>query len=397
MNEQLVEIGVIVAGPLDEVDEAAVRLAIDQFGEFVESRFSDFRWHTSLSSRPESAASQRTAPSALLQQALEERDEQHWDFAFVITAAELESHYSNHCFAALSRPLDAAAFSLSLIDPRAIGRSDDPDVRIATIAHRLSRLMLHALGHLSGLRRDSDPNNLLSHPQSAEGLDAMEDLTDSQLQKQTAALSEIADQRLEEQPGKPSASVSFIARSAIINAREIGQAIVAARPWQFPRRLSGLTLASVSTLVVLLLTAEAWDLALSQNGFSMTVLILISWIGTTGYVVIRQQLFVPKRSRPSEQMVVTNLSAVGIVFAGMLLTWLVLAAAALAINSLLFGPSLIASWANSLEQSAAQIDLAERLQMAVFGASLGLMIGALGASFESQHYFRHIIFVDEEI
>jgi hypothetical protein len=29
-------------------------------------------------------------------------------------------------------------------------------------------------------------------------------------------------------------------------------------------------------------------------------------------------------------------------------------------------------------------------------AALGLIIGALGASFEQQHYFRHITYVDEE-
>ncbi len=91
-----------MAGTLDEVDEAAVGRAIDQFIEFVESRFADFRWRMTPSRRPGSVTSKRTGPSALLQQALEERDEQHWDFAFVITAAELESHYSSHCFSALS-------------------------------------------------------------------------------------------------------------------------------------------------------------------------------------------------------------------------------------------------------------------------------------------------------
>ncbi|PHQ33336.1 hypothetical protein [Rhodopirellula bahusiensis] len=397
MSDRLVEIGVIVAGSLDEVDEAAVRRALGQFREFVTSRFPDFRWEITSSRRPEAVASNRTAPSALLQQALEERDEQHWDFAFAITAAELESHYSHHCFAALSRPLDSAVFSLSLIDPRAIGRAAESEERIATIAKRLSRLMLHAVAHLLGLARDSSPNNLLFHPTSAEQLDAMEELTESQVERHNAALKEIADQRLEEQTGNPTTSLGFMLRSAVINAREIWQAIGAARPWEFPRRLSGLTLAAVSTLVVLLLTAESWDLALSQNNFSTSVLVLLSWVGTTTYVVFRQQLIIPNRTRQSEQMVVTNLSAIGIVFAGMLVTWLALTAAALAIASLLFGPNLIAEWASSLSQPASEIGWMERFQMSTFSASLGLMIGALGTSFESQHYFRHIIFVDEEI
>ncbi len=260
-DDALVEIGLIVAGPLDLVDEAAIRLAMDQFTEFVESRFPNFRWHIVSSRRPESATSKRTAPSVLLKQAMDERDAHHWDFVFVVTAAELESYYSSRCFAALSRPLDAAVFSLSLIDPRAIGQTVDMEERVAKIGHRMSRLMLNAVGHLSGLARSSDPNNLLFHPATATELDLMNDLSDSQIEKQNAALMEIADQRLEEHTGDPSPAISFTARSAAINVREIGQAIFAARPWEFPRRLSGLTLASVSTLVILLLTAESWDLA----------------------------------------------------------------------------------------------------------------------------------------
>jgi hypothetical protein len=34
--------------------------------------------------------------------------------------------------------------------------------------------------------------------------------------------------------------------------------------------------------------------------------------------------------------------------------------------------------------------------MAGFIASLGIAIGALGASFEEHQYFRHIAFIDEE-
>jgi len=33
----------------------------------------------------------------------------------------------------------------------------------------------------------------------------------------------------------------------------------------------------------------------------------------------------------------------------------------------------------------------------MFVASVGMVTGALGASFEDQHCFRHMTFVDEEI
>lgn len=394
---KLVEIGVIYTGAFDEIDQQATDLAVSQFTDFVEATFPELRWRLISLRRPESISAPRIAPSLLLQQALEERDEQHWDFAFVLTSAELESHYSTHCFAALSRPLDAAVFSLSLIDPQATGESTNETQRIERIAQRLSRLMLHALGHLLGLSPHQDPANLLYHPSRANELDPMRDLDASQIDKQRDALTLIADQRLEEQPGKRNAIMPFALRSAWINAREIGEAIFAARPWQFPRRLSGLTLAAASTLVILLMTAESWDLALSQSPARMMALVVAAWAGTTVYVVFRQQLIVSSRNQRSEQIVVTSFSAMGIVFTGMFVTWVLLLSAALAVICLLFQAEVIASWAASAELAVTDIGFRHRLQMAGFAASLGLMIGALGASFESQHYFRHIIFVDEEI
>jgi hypothetical protein len=34
--------------------------------------------------------------------------------------------------------------------------------------------------------------------------------------------------------------------------------------------------------------------------------------------------------------------------------------------------------------------------MCGFVATLGVVLGALGASFESENYFRHVVLVDEE-
>ena len=96
-------------------------------------------------------------------------------------------------------------------------------------------------------------------------LDAMDELTDDQLSRQRIAFSEIADQRLEEQVGERASYPIFAIHAAWINRREIAEAIWGARPWQFPRRLSSLTIAAVSTIMLLFLTAEAWDLGLAQT------------------------------------------------------------------------------------------------------------------------------------
>ena len=397
MARGLIEIGVVIAGQVDAIDRRAITLGLQQVREFLQLHFEEFHFEISPLRRPELAVASRAEPSVLLQQAVQERDLRHWDFVIVLTAAELKGSYMPYCFAALSRPLDAAIISLSLIDPIAAGETLDEARRTERIAFRLSRLLLHALGHLSGLPRSDVPTELLFHPADASELDAMFSFSAEQRARQRAALAEIADQRLEEGIGLRMSWPTFVVRAAWINRREIGQAIVAARPWQFPQRLSRLTIAAVSTITILYMTAEAWDLALTQKWWQIALLSAGTLGVTTAYVVVRQQLLVRRGRRRSEQTVVTSASALGIVLSGMFVTWVLISLLGNGLSWLLFDPQLIASWAAASDLAADAVRPAHRLNMSLFSASLGLLIGALGASFESQTYFRHIIFVDEEL
>lgn len=393
----LIEIGIIVAGALDRVDERATEHAIAAATIFLRHHFPTFKFDLFTVRRPELVRSSVAQPSVLLRQAVQERDARHWDYSIVLTAADLDSYYTSHCLAALSRPLDAAVLSLSLIDPVAVGESVEEASRVQRIGHRLSRLMLHSLSHLSGLARSDDPTNLMSQPVDSRGLDAMDNLTLSQIEQQQLSFREVADQRLEETNRRRWNTTAFAIQASWINRREILEAILAAKPWQFPRRLSGLTLASVSTVVVLLMTAEAWDLALSQTWWGLALLTATAWVVTTMYVIVRQQLLMRNGHRVTEQTTVTAVSAIGIVFGGMMVTWFALIMIGAMVSSSLFGSDLVKSWAASSDLSSTEVGVLLKLKMCTLSASLGLLIGSLGASFESQHYFRHIIFVDEEV
>ena len=392
----LIEVGVIAAGPLDAVDAKAARNAVEDADVRLRELYPEFRFDFFEIKRPEMSSGGRIEPTLLLRQAVEERDSRHWDFAFVLTAAELVGNYSPYCFAALSRPLDAAAISLSLIDPQALGAEVDAKTRVDRISRRLCRLILHGFGHLSGLPKSDQSTDLLYHPIDARSLDHMWNISPEDQRRQRAVLEKIADPRLEEASRRMSYP-AFYLQSIFINRGTILRAIMAARPWQFPRRLSRLTIAAFSTLAILLMTAESWDLALAQDRVHILSLILISLLVTTVYVIVRQQLLVRRRRRRSEQSVVTSVSALGIVLAGMTITWLTLFAVGLVVSHLLFPGELISTWAATTMRESRPLSWLDRPAMAMFSASLGLLIGALGASFESQNYFGHIIFVDEEI
>lgn len=138
----------MVAGPLDFIDAKAARMAVEQADQRLSELFEEFRFNFFEIRRPEMtggsiAGNGRVEPSVLLQQAVEERDSRHWDFAIMLTASELVGNYSSFCFAALSRPLDAAVLSMSLIDPMVLGVEANRDERVERIARRLGRIVDH--------------------------------------------------------------------------------------------------------------------------------------------------------------------------------------------------------------------------------------------------------------
>jgi len=155
-----------------------------------------------------------------------------------------------------------------------------------------------------------------------------------------------------------SAELSAREREATRSARE---RVFQARPWQLPLRPGRLTAAAFSALFVLLITAEVWGLGTSQTG--------------------------------GEQEVVTNVSAILVVRLGLITTYGLLFALTVGVGHTIFSAEIVARWAPGLESEAGGRPL---LAMAGMAASLGLLIGSLGASLEGQSYFRHVIYADEE-
>jgi ABC-type Fe3+ transport system permease subunit len=147
-------------------------------------------------------------------------------------------------------------------------------------------------------------------------------------------------------------------------------------------------------MTILVITAEAWDLGMSQPPLRVASMTLVALLGTSFYIVWRQQLLQRRRRRRlGEQRVISNVSISLAVLIGMLTTYGVLFVVTLLLTQAFFGPLLVEGWAASLE---GQIYFGNYLRLAGFVAALGIIIGALGASFEEQGYFRHVAYVNEE-
>ncbi len=359
-----IEIGLMVAGRFSLSERRLLQDVEARFKHVLELRLPEFDWRIAISRRRDIGERGREESTELLRRATEERDLYRWDYAIVIVNDELLAYYRSFALAVLSRPLDAAVISTARLIPDAEGPgADDDQTPESEVVDRITTVMLRCIAHLGGLKASKDPSSLLYRPESPDDLSRMQVLTPAELEELKDNLSEVADLRLEESSKTRQAAWRFLLRATLINREQILETIVAARPWQFPRRLSRLTTAAVSTVALLLMSAESWDLGLSQSWTSLACISLFILTLTTVYISFRQHLF----------------------------------ALAILAAALLFSPELISQWTNSAEASVHVITPTSYLKMATFCASVGLLIGALGASFEEQTHFQHVIFVDDEL
>lgn len=395
-NRPLIEIGLVIVGRLDPIDREAVEVARRRVADELQRRFGGFNWRLVSVAREEISTQDREQPVTFFSQGQTERDVHRWDFVLIITSADLIGHDQPFALAAVSRTLDLAVISSRRVDPHAVDTTIDRSTRVTRIANRLSVLLLRCLAHLNGLDRSPSPANLMWDADDVDELDQMHELSETQVTEMLQNLHEIADLRLEEQSeARRQPQLLFLLRAAWAQRAEIAAGVLDAQPWQFPLRLNRLTTAAASAMLVLLMTAETWEMAMSQPPRVVVGLLLAVIVVTTCYVVIRQRLLVRRRDRVmTEQIAVTNISAVLIVLCGLLTTLVGLFAMSLLLSQALFARSVVVAWAASVEEP---LTFRHHLSLSAVVAGLSLCIGSLGAAFEDESYFRHVTFVDEEL
>lgn len=401
---EMIELGWLLVTDVSGSQRRALDAAREQVRKRLEADFPGFAWRTPLVEHAGAAPGILDEPVARLVEGAQARDSRAWDFALVVTANDLRSHYKSYAFAVPSQALAVAVLSLARLaptdpaDPVATGRAsvgataDDVDAQ----ARRIAALALHLLGDLTGLWHRDAPDAVMHGPSSVEDLDRPRVFSADEAAQLSRALAEVADLRLEETPDHAQrAAPLFYLRACWERHGEIRSAVLQARPWELPLRLTRLTTAALSALFLLLVTAEVWDLGTSQSGPFVATLSLLTLTGTTAFVLARQRLILRRPRRgPTEQTVVTNVSAALVVALGFATTYALLFVITVAAGAALFGPELVARWAPAVEaRQGWPRDLAV---LAGLVSSLGLLIGSLGASFEGNQYFQHVIYADEE-
>jgi hypothetical protein len=312
-----------------------------------------------------------------------------------VTAADLGARNQPFALATPSQALATAALSFARLDPGLRDARRSTADRAAVVGQRLAALALHALGHLNGLGHEPEPTAWMHPPRTPADLDRPRAFTPASRAELAGELADVADPRLEERSAARRLSdAAFTARALWHGRADVADAVVQTRPWLFPFQLSKLTTAAFSTLVVLVITAEAWDLGTRQPPALVAALGLAALLGTSAYLVRKQRLLARRHRRGrTEQQAVTAASVLLALALGMATTYALLFGTTLVLGALLFDAQILAGWAATLGEPVGPGHL---LTFAGFVAALGIGVGALGASFEEQTYFRWVAYVDEE-
>lgn len=387
----VIDIGWVLVGPVEAPTRAAVEQAVRHFVAFARERWPGFIWRSALVMRQRRATENLVEPVALLDLGLLELDAAHWDFAFVVTDAELRTHQKPFALGTPARSYGVAVLSTARLHP--VGWGEAAAEPSHDLAGRLFALAVHELGHLNDIPHSDAPDDFMFNLKDAPDLDHMRSLSAEGTAALQAQLVEVADLRIEERL-QTASTVRFYLHGTWANRRQILSAVANMRPWAFPVRLSRLTTAALSTMVIFLITAEAWELGVSQDPALVAVLSIIALIATSLYILKRQHLVQRLRAqRFTEQRVLGNVSMVAAVMLGMTTTYACVFSIALTATQVLFSRRIVDAWAN-LGPSGAS--LAHFVVLSGFIAAVSILIGALGASFEAEGYFRHVALIDEE-
>ena len=386
-----VVVGWVLAGGLSDPQRRATGLARKRVRDELRRALPAFDWRLPSVRRRDVVPGARAEPVDLLDVGAAERDLAGWDFALVVTAADLRARFRPFALGTPSQALGVAVLSVARLDPTLRDAKPDPE----RLADRIATLALHELGHLNGLGHRSAADDLMHNVRAASDLDGMRRYSPAEIEELDGELADVADVRMEEKADAHRLSgAAFAARTLWSEREDVTDAIRQIRPWRFPFQFSKLTTAAVSTLVVLVMTAEAWDLGARQPAWLVAALSVAILVVASVYLVRKQRLLVHRRSRRrSEQRVVAEASVLLAVAIGMATTYALLFFGTLVLAALLFDRAILAGWAATLGET---LGAGHVVIFAGFVAALGLAVGALGASFEEQTYFRHVALVDEE-
>lgn len=162
-----------------------------------------------------------------------------------------------------------------------------------------------------------------------------------------------------------------------------------------PLSLPGLATAAVAPGLLLVFTAEIWDVGLNMSNLTATVYAILSIVAASLYLVHVQSLFLPRKDKHivTEHLAVANTVIFLSIMMACLGLFLLVGVLMLLIQLYIFPAGLMQTWP-TLDQS--EVLLGDQVRLASFISTVGVSTGALAGGLESRRVIQHLaLFLDE--
>lgn len=389
-------VGILIAqgksGNKEKLNEFSRHLAADVKKELEES--TEISWFFRITETIELANEDPQRPSYFLDKASQVMVEGPFDLICLITDVSLISRTNSTeagLLSSVSRIMGISTRNLQAT------KRNKPSLSLTGERVRLNGalLFLHLTGHLLGLEHTHPRNSKIM---GTENFRAEISNLPSFSTKEKTILKKKAQRTPERelQNGNFLETFIFHVLMTLRNPKDFFLPLLKNNAIMLPLSLPGLATAAVGPAIILIFSAEFWDVGLGMSNATAAFFAVASILFGSFYLVRVQSLFLPSKEKSvlTEHLAVTNSVIFFSVFLACIGLFIMLGALIMLIELYVFPEDLMRTWPTI---DMEEITLSDRIRLAVFISTVGVTTGALAGGLESRKLIQHLALFRKKI
>lgn len=389
-DDLVVDVGVLVAqspgGDVDALGPFAERAVRDAVDELVDATDVTWRVHSATADPLADRAPRR--PSEFLDEAALHMVERPYDLVVVVTDVPVTTR-SDRPVPGLASPVARVAVVSTRRLVRPLDRTPARTLDAEPVRWNAATLVAHLLGHVLGA--DHGDGGVME-PFTFEASRRSVPSFDADVSKQ---LRQVGKTVPEESVSRGRVRrLAFHAVSLARNPWTVASTVAHSGAPLIPFSLPRLSTAAVTPTLILVFSAEAWDVGLNLSNLTAALFAAGSIVAAAVHLLYVQRLSFPREHSQlvTEHMALVNVTVFGILVVAMVGLFALVGSIMLLIELAVFPPNLMTNWPSLEDPSVGFVDL---LRVAGFISTLGVLSGALAGGIENRMALRHLaLFLD---
>jgi len=386
MTGPTIDMGVLVShsptADVERLDQFTRRLTATSTDEL--RRVTDAGWRFHVTERTRLSSDEARRPSDFLDEASLQMVEGPYDIVIVVTDVGLVSSRRS-IVGGLASPVSRVAVlstrKLLLSRRGQPGRSlEDESVHRNGVT-----LLLHLVGHLLGLDHIDERGSVMAPFVFEKDRERAQYTPQAQtiLRQSTSHFPEPVEE------GGAVRRFWFHVMSAVRNPLHVLKFLWKNRAPFLALSLPRLATAAVTPTLILVFTAETWDVGVNMTNGAAGMFGTLSVLAATCYLTTVQNLYFPRKDkhRITRHMALLNVVIFLTILLAVVGLFVMVALLMLFIEAFIFPAGLITAWP-SLDNPVVTFE--DKLRLAAFISIVGVLTGALAGGLESRGVIRHL-------